>query len=133
MFEDSARLCAEHEEPSVEKECRDAGDADGLSLCGGGEYAFLIGVARDHLGSLFLVEAGFDRECEYFATVADVARFFPVGSHEAIVYVPVQAALPRELGQAQCSPRIRADIGGRVVDQPDAANDCFSRSWNSST
>ena len=80
MLEDSARLCAEHEEPPVEKECRDAGDADRLSLSGGGEYAFLLGVARDHLGSLFLVDAGFDRECEYFPAVADVARFFPVGA-----------------------------------------------------
>jgi hypothetical protein len=33
------------------------------------------------------------------------------------VYVPVQAALTRELGHAQGSHRVRDEIGGRVVDQ----------------
>ena len=98
MFEDASRLGAEHQEPVVEDERRDARDSDRLRLGGAGAHPVRQAAVLDRGGNLVLGKADVDCHLAKHLWVAEVAGFLPVGVHQPVVYRTVKSPIACQLG-----------------------------------
>jgi hypothetical protein len=115
LFEHLSRLCAQDQELAVQDERGNAVRADSDRLLGRDRYALRVVVAGYDSLNVVGGESNVARERAQDAVVADVRAFLPVGVHQPVVECLVQAAVPRELREAERSERARDDVARRRV------------------
>ena len=94
LLEHLSRLGAEDEQTTIEREGRDARDADRLRLGGRSTNAVGVRVAGQHLVHVRGIEPRLDGERPQLSRVADVPAFFPVGVHQPVVHGVDGARVP---------------------------------------
>ncbi len=115
LLEDLVRLCAEYDEPPVEKKRRNRIDPDRIRPRSRPCHRLGVKVAADRGLGIDETELGGERPQD--VRFADVQSFLPVRLHETVVGGRVEPLRAGQLREAKRRPRVRYDLRRRVVDE----------------